>query len=786
MYRSRTLLTVLLAFALLAAACGSDGGGATPTTTAAPTVTTTTAAPETTTTEAPAVTTTSEAAAVTTTTEEVAAGGCIGLVTDVGQVDDKSFNQSAWEGVQAAGEASGADVDYIETQAAKDYATNIGLFADSGCDVIVTVGFALGEATGIAAGEYPDIDFIGVDQWQPEPIANVAGLLFPEDQAGFLAGALAASLSTSGVIAEVLGTDLVPPVVAFGEGFVNGAKHIDPSITVIKTYHPGGLDVAFTDPEWGATTARQALDQGADVIFGAGGKTGNGAIIEVAGEAGAFCIGVDTDQWNTVPEAHPCLVSSSMKMITDGVVDLVGQSFAGSLPSGNYYGGVALASFHDHADSVPADVQDMLVALKADLESYAVPTCVWVTDAPGCEVPRTASWRGITEDEIHIGITMIDFPWLVELNFSEEGWGDQQMIWEALIADLNANGGINGRQVVVDGHRFYSPVPGAGIDADGVCVELTGDFETFAIIGGFLGPAEISNPCIPGIQNTVLIGGAQTTEFLEASDAPWLIGSTMKERRMDVFVSLLAQEGFLDGRSIALVGSTDGPYERAQEILAGQGVELVLDAFNDVTVGDLEAEDARWDVLVENVRTSGADTIFLVGGERAGIRNLWLAGIDIDMFVMNQETYTSLSETATPEMAHGGITLSGLTPDEIWQRDEVQACADVVKAAYPEVEIVGPLEWTVGEKWYQGISNYCNQLALFVAVTGAAGTNPTHESWLAAAEAMTEFSLPSSPFNSFGPGKYDASDAFRLASFDSALGEDGELAPMGDILDGTP
>ncbi|MEE1571712.1 MAG: BMP family ABC transporter substrate-binding protein, partial [Acidimicrobiales bacterium] len=326
--------------------------------------------------------------AAPTTTEAVAApaGACIGLVTDVGQVDDKSFNQSAWEGVQAAGEASGADVNYIETQAAKDYATNIGLFADDGCDVIVTVGFALGEATGIASAEYPDIDFVGVDQWQAEPIANVAGLLFPEDQAGYLAGALAASLSTSGVIAEVLGTDLVPPVVAFGEGFVNGAKHIDPSITVIKTYHPGGLDVAFTDPEWGATTARQALDQGADVVFGAGGKTGNGAIIEVAGEAGAFCIGVDTDQWDTVPEAHPCLVSSSMKMITDGVVDLVGQSFAGSMPAGNYYGGVALAPFHDHADSVPADVQDMLVALKADLEAGTIPTCVWVTDAPGCEV----------------------------------------------------------------------------------------------------------------------------------------------------------------------------------------------------------------------------------------------------------------------------------------------------------------------------------------------------------------------------------------------------------------
>ena len=279
----------------------------------------------------------------------------------------------------------GAEVDYIETQAAKDYATNIGLFAENGCDVIVTVGFALGEATAIAAAEYPDVDFIGVDQFQGAAVDGVAGLIFPEDQAGFLAGALAASMSQSGIIAEVLGTDLVPPVVAFGEGYVNGAKYVNPDIEVIKTYHPGGLDTAFTDPEWGATTARQALENGADVVFGAGGKTGNGAIIEVAGEEGALCIGVDSDQWFTVPEAHPCLITSSMKMITDGVFDLISQSAAGSMPSGNYGGAVGLAPFHDFDSMVSDDIKSMLTTLKADLESGAMSACVWDADSnPAC------------------------------------------------------------------------------------------------------------------------------------------------------------------------------------------------------------------------------------------------------------------------------------------------------------------------------------------------------------------------------------------------------------------
>jgi basic membrane protein A len=300
---------------------------------------------------------------------------CIGLVTDVGRVDDKSFNQSAWEGAQQAAEELGAaEVNYVETTNATDYAANISLFAEAGYDIIVTVGFALGEATAEAAGTYPDIDFIGVDQFQGEAIPNMTGLVFNEDKAGYLAGVLAASLTQSGTIASVLGTDLVPPVVAFNEGYQNGAMSVNPDINIIATYHPGGLDVAFTDPEWGATTAQQAIDQGADVVFGAGGQTGNGALIQTAGNEGLWCIGVDTDQWETVPEAHPCLVSSAMKLITPGVVDLAATSVNGEFPGGNFFGAVGLADFHDHADAVPQEVKDLLEETNAGLLDGSIST----------------------------------------------------------------------------------------------------------------------------------------------------------------------------------------------------------------------------------------------------------------------------------------------------------------------------------------------------------------------------------------------------------------------------
>jgi basic membrane protein A len=353
------LAAVLAAGVLILAACGDDDGDGAADTTAAAAETTAAAA------------TTAAQAEGDCASEDFF---CIGLVTDVGKVDDKSFNQSAWEGAQQAAQELGGKAEYIETKDSKDYATNIDQFVQNGYDSIITVGFALGDATIAAATANPDIAFVGVDQFQAAETANLTGLIFNEDKAGFLAGALAGLLTESDTIAQVLGTDLVPPVVAFGTGFENGVKYTNEGANVLTTYHPGGLDKAFTDPEWGATTARQALDQGADVVFGAGGQTGNGALIEVAKDAPAFCIGVDTDQFETVPEARPCLVTSAMKLITPGVVALMKAVNDGSITPGNYFGDVGLAPFHDREADVPADVAAQIEELTPKVVSGEVPT----------------------------------------------------------------------------------------------------------------------------------------------------------------------------------------------------------------------------------------------------------------------------------------------------------------------------------------------------------------------------------------------------------------------------
>jgi len=304
---------------------------------------------------------------------------CIGLVTDTGKVDDKSFNQSAWEGAKAAAKASGSIANYIETTDPKDYLTNISQFADKKYDIVIGVGFLMADAMSQAAAKYPKIKFIGVDIFQGSATPNLAGLVFPEDKAGFLAGYLAGLITKTGKTGAVLGTSVVPPVVRFGEGFKNGvayaAKELKKNYPASKLiYHVP--DNAFNDPAWGGTTAQQLLGQGYDVIFGAGGNTGNGALLRVAKKKGAYCIGVDTDQWGTVSEAQPCLVTSAMKLITKGVSDLVANAYSGKWQGGNFVGDVGLAPYHAFSSKIPAAVQAKVAALTPKVLAGTVATGV--------------------------------------------------------------------------------------------------------------------------------------------------------------------------------------------------------------------------------------------------------------------------------------------------------------------------------------------------------------------------------------------------------------------------
>jgi basic membrane protein A and related proteins len=375
------LVTVMLIVAsIVLAACG-------PATTQAPAATQppATEAPAT---EAPAT----EMPATEAPATEAPAALKVGVVTDVGQLEDKSFNQASYEGGQAAAEKLGATFDVIVTQNISDYKQNIQTFIDQGFNVIITVGFLIGTDTTIAAKENPDVKFIGVDQGvcvdengDPDPtfgckgdaatlLPNYQGILFAEEQAGYLAGIVAASISKSGTIGAVGGTN-VPAVVAYNAGYVAGAQSVNPDIKTL--YQETNPDPAkgFNDPATGKAIAQQFIGQGADVLFQIAGLTGQG-VLEAACDAGIYGIGVDVDQAETLPNLSKCIVTSAEKKLKDTVQAVTESAATGDFKAGSVSYNAAstppaigLAPYHDNESLITPEIQAKLDEAMAAMAS---------------------------------------------------------------------------------------------------------------------------------------------------------------------------------------------------------------------------------------------------------------------------------------------------------------------------------------------------------------------------------------------------------------------------------
>jgi basic membrane protein A len=325
----------------------------------------------------------------------------IGLVTDVGTIDDRNFNQYSWAGAVAGAEAIGAPApQYVISQQSADIGPNIQAFVDQGYDVIVTVGFAAGADTVLAARANPDIRFIGVDQapcitetGEPDgtftcagdPAAllpNVQGINWREQQPGYLAGIVAASVSQTGHIAAVGGTQVIPAVVNYIEGYANGAKSINPDAVVTVTYVSGAPDTAaFNDPAGGQAISQQLLaqDPEIDVMFQVAGKTGNG-VLQAACDAGIYAIGVDVDQFISAPETAACTIVSAEKKLTKNVSDAIqriaaGEDKGGILRLGIDTQDVGLSPFHDFEDLITDATREALATAEAGLADGSLKAC---------------------------------------------------------------------------------------------------------------------------------------------------------------------------------------------------------------------------------------------------------------------------------------------------------------------------------------------------------------------------------------------------------------------------
>jgi basic membrane protein A and related proteins len=309
----------------------------------------------------------------------------VGLVTDVGKLSDKSFNYDSYQGVVKAQQDSSLCVQgkAIESSTESDYPKNIGLFVDQKYDIVVTVGFKLGDATIAAAKANPNMKFIMVDNADfadKTPPSNLLGLLFKEDQPGYLAGVLAGQLTTTNTVGVVAGLQSVPPVVHYVEGFKNGAKSVNPGIKVLTIYQPEEGAKDFNDPDWGKQQALTFFGQGADIVFGVGGNTGNGALV-AAKEQGKKCIGVDVDQYLSYPEVDSCLITSAEKhldvAVKAGIADVVHGSFQPGVKTFDITNdGIGLAPYHEWDSKISADIKAKVAAAESGLKNGSVTTGV--------------------------------------------------------------------------------------------------------------------------------------------------------------------------------------------------------------------------------------------------------------------------------------------------------------------------------------------------------------------------------------------------------------------------
>jgi basic membrane protein A len=323
----------------------------------------------------------------------------IGVVTDVGRVDDKNFNQYSYEGAKAAAATLGTTAEYVVPKDASDYTADIQSFVDKNYNIIVTVGFNLGDATIKAAKANPNIWFIAVDvapcvdaTGAPDStfkcagdasklLPKLIGITFQEDQAGYLAGIVAASVSKTGKIGQLGGINNNPAVVRYLQGYQLGAASYNPNIKVVTDFFStGDLGKAYGDPVFGKTFSDQFIQQqGVDVLFQVAGGTGNGAL-DAACAANIIGIGVDVDQYLSYPTDDKCIVTSAEKHLSSAVnqtiTAIAGGTAAGGVSKFNAKNdGIGYSPFHNTSITIPADVQGKLDSALAAMKAGTLTTC---------------------------------------------------------------------------------------------------------------------------------------------------------------------------------------------------------------------------------------------------------------------------------------------------------------------------------------------------------------------------------------------------------------------------
>ena len=303
------------------------------------------------------------------------------MVLDTGGVDDHSFNQSSWAGMQQVNkENPNVKVSYVASNSQNDYTPNLTTETNKGCDTIIAVGGLMFDATSKIAKANPKQHYAEIDAGSAAP--NMYGLQYNTAQGGFLGGYLAASMTKTGKVATFGGLN-IPPVTIYMDGFWEGVQYFNKqkhkNVQVLgwdeKKQKAGTFSASFTDQNKGKQISQAFIQQGADIIFPVAGGTGLGAGAAAQAANGKVSLmWVDTDGCVSVPQYCKYFLTSVTKGLTESVVKYLNNAADGTFPSGSYIGdlkdgGTGLAPFHNFDSKVPANVKSELDQIKSDIVS---------------------------------------------------------------------------------------------------------------------------------------------------------------------------------------------------------------------------------------------------------------------------------------------------------------------------------------------------------------------------------------------------------------------------------
>jgi ABC-type branched-subunit amino acid transport system substrate-binding protein len=405
--------------------------------------------------------------------------------------------------------------------------------------------------------------------------------------------------------------------------------------------------------------------------------------------------------------------------------------------------------------------------------------------------------HGVTADEIKLGIAIVDYDAIAE--FVDFARGDQEATAQVFVDYINENGGIDGRRIVPV-MKKYPPIPGQEPSALSLCTAWTEDEEVFAVLGVFIDFSGEAQLCLTRDHNTIHIGHELEQPWIDESPGGLMITpDNTKERAVEIILNLFEEEGTLEGKTVGILADQDSE-GRANDVIApgveAAGASLGTTAVLAISGTDTTAAQAQMDGFIANWKSEDVDTVFMAGlnvSAKQFVEKIKAELPDALLITDAESTAEQAGDLVAagtdPNPYEGMLGAIGETPSDRWENKSelLQQCVDIYEDATGET-VLGPDEVTPDangktQEVYIAVTDFCGELFMFRTIANKVGTELTTENWQKTVDAFGPIELVTTPIASLCADKYAADDAYRLAEFDSSIGETGGWSPLTEITD---